>query len=361
MIRLQRSVIEGLKAPTVTPEEVCDKLQLAVELEHATIPVYLYALYSLDPTRNAEIASIIGSVVVEEMLHMTLASNVLNALGGSPVIDKPDFIPTYPGPLPGSVQSDLTVNLAPFSMAHDGQPGQLDTFLQIEEPEDPLNFPTAALADVDTITIGEFYTAISDAIAILGNGAFVDPPRNQVGPELMEESVVVVDVATAQQAIAIIIEQGEGTSTSPEEVVGGGYAHYYRYMQIQKGRLLVQTPNPPGYAYAGAAVPFDPAGVYAVPTNPSSYPPANPKQTPYQPGTAQAVANDTFNYTYTSLLVALHALFNGDATQEQFNRAIGLMMSLKGQAKAMMSGIPDPEALTGPSFQYQPTNPETGA
>jgi len=349
MIRLQRSMIEGLTGPVPTVQAVCAALQNAIELEHATIPVYLYALYSLNEASNAEIADIISSVAVEEMLHMTLSSNVLNALGGSPVIDQPDFIPTYPGPLPGGVQSDLTVNLAPYS------PTQLATFLQIEEPEDPLNFK--ALAVTDTITIGEFYTAISTAIGVLGNGAFVDPPRNQVGPDLMWNSIVVTDVATAQQAITTIVDQGEGTSTSPDAVVGGGYAHYYRFMQIQKGHLLVPVPGgttpEEQYAYTGAPVPFDPTGVYAVPTNPAT-PPG------YAAGSAQAFANDNFNYTYTSLLKALHAMFNGDACEDQYNRAIGLMMSLKGQAKAMMSGIPNPAVLTGPSFQYQPVNPLIG-
>jgi len=350
MIRLQSSSIQGLRGAVPTVQSVCAALQQAVELEHATIPVYLYALYSLDPARNGAIAGIIQSVVIEEMLHMTLASNVLNALGGSPQIGQPGFIPSYPGPLPGGVENSLTVHLAPFSMA------QLQTFLEIEEPEDPINYRVAALAvglQGASITIGQFYTAISDAIALLGDGAFVNPPRNQVGADLMPESVVVTNVATAQQAINTIIEQGEGTSTSPLEEIGKGYAHYYRFMQIKKGRQLVAVPGavPPAqpYAYAGAPVPFDPQGVYAVPTN--------PKAAGYPAGSTQAFANDNFNYTYTGLLGALNALCNGQSTQDQFNTAIGLMMSLKGQAKAMMAGIPNPAVLTGPSFEYQPVNP----
>ncbi|HEY0107043.1 MAG TPA: ferritin-like protein [Rhizomicrobium sp.] len=334
MIRLRRSLIQGLTGPAPSPAAVRIALQQAVQLEHATIPVYLYGLYSLHHGTNREIAEIIQSVVVQEMLHMTLACNVLNAIGGSPQIDKPGFIPTYPGPLPGGVESGLIVSLAPFSMA------QLQTYLDIEQPEDPINFP-AALAAADEITIGQFYAAISAAIAALGNGIFVDPPRNQVGPDIMYESVVVTDVATAQQAIATIVEQGEGTTTSPLEVVGSGYAHYYRYMQIRKGRLLVPAPGTPdGYAYAGAPVPFDASGVYDVP-----------------PATAGSLASDNFNYSYTSLLGALHTLFNGHNDENQFNRALGLMMSLKGQAKAMMAGIPKPAAAAGPSFVYQPVNP----
>jgi rubrerythrin len=334
MIRLRRSLIQGLEGPSPTPQAVRDALQNAVELEHATIPLYLYGLYSLQQGKNVAIAEIIESVVVEEMLHMTLASNVLNAVGGSPQIDQPGFIPTYPGPLPGGVQGGLTVSLAPFSMT------QLETYLTIEEPDDPLEFPTA-LAATDTITIGEFYTAISKAIGVLGNGIFVNPPRNQVGPDLMFESIIVTDVPTAQQAISTIVEQGEGTHTSPEEVVGPGYAHYYRYMQIKKQHFLVKTPGvPPGYAYSGAPLSFDPSGVYNVP-----------------PATSPSLAGDNFNYTYTSLLGALHIMFNGQNNQAQFNRALGLMMSLEGQAKAMMAGIPNPALPVGPTFVYQPVNP----
>jgi hypothetical protein len=232
---------------------------------------------------------------------------------------------------------------------------QLKTFLRIEEPEDPLVYQSLAANPFEShCTIGQFYTAISDAIATLGDGVFVDPPRNQVGPDLMRESVVVINVATAQQAINTIIEQGEGTTTSPLEGGGGivdAPAHYYRFMEIQKGYQLVgDITAPGGYAYKGAPIPFDPTGVYPVPTNPAS-PPG------YPPGSVQASANNNFNYTYTSLLSSLHALFNGDASPKQMNIAIGLMMSLKGQAKAMMAGIPDPTVFTGPSFEYQPVNP----
>ncbi|HEV2864309.1 MAG TPA: ferritin-like protein [Pyrinomonadaceae bacterium] len=357
MIHLQRSVLAGLDASAPTPEGVQGALQSAIELEHATIPPYLYALYSLDPSdkvggvpTNNLISEIIQSVVVEEMLHMTLASNVLNAIGGSPNIDQPGFIPTYPGPLPGGVESELTVSLAPFSS------DQLATFLTIESPENPLPIAAALAADAP-LTIGQFYGQIITAIRALGDGIFVKPPRNQVTPEVMYGSVVVTDVETAVRALTVIVEQGEGTSTSPEEVDGGGdgddasfggeYAHYYRYMQIKRGKLLVPAPGKtPPYAYAGNPVPV--GNVYPVPTNPTAAGYSG----------AQALANNNFNYTYTSLLSSLHDFFNGEATADQFYRALGLMMSLKSQAVGMMSGDTVQGVNVGPSFEYQPNNPE---
>ena len=354
MIRLERSMITDLVANVPGRKAIQIALQNAIELEHATIPPYLYALYSLVPGKNDAIAAIIESIVIEEMLHMTLASNVLNAIGGAPVVNKPDFIPTYPGHLPGSVQRGLTVRLAPFSMK------QLQTFLDIEEPEDPLVFEAESLVD-DGMTIGEFYEAISKAIGRAGEDIFVPGPHNQIGADLMPEAVTVTNVASAQQAITTIVEQGEGTKNSPEEVVGGGYAHYYRFMEIKEGHRLVKNPGqlPPDeqYSYTGDPIHFDTQGVYPIPTNPSS--------SSYAVGSQAAFENDTFNYTYTSLLNALHLMFNGENDQEQFNRAIGLMMSLKGQAKSIVSGLPNPDPdagnYVGPSFQYQPTNPEIDA
>jgi rubrerythrin len=326
-------------------------LQQAIKLEHSTIPPYLYALYSLAPGKNDEIAEIIQSVVIEEMLHMTLASNILNALGGEPQIDVPGFVPQYPGPLPGSIDSGLIVSLAPFSIDLVN-----DVFMQIEEPEHPLDFPVGfAAADIEEYkTIGQFYNSIKEKIIALGDGAFYSTPRNQIGPDQMDESVVVTNVATAVQAINTIVEQGEGTALSPMEEVGGDYAHYYRFAEIYHGKRLI--PNPDAgpdtrpddrYLYAGPPLSFDQSGVYAVPTN--------PKAATYPAGSAARYACDNFNYTYTSLLKSLHATFNGQPAQ--LDVAIGLMMSLKQQAKDMMSGTNTGGASTGPSFEYQPVNP----
>lgn len=359
MIHLKARLVADVATGGV--DAVKDALQQAIELEHATIPVYLYSLYSLDPAKNGVIAGIIESVVVEEMLHMTLACNILNALGGSPVIDKPDFIPNYPGPLPGGVESGLTVHLAPFSK------DQVEkVFMEIEEPEHPIPFGTLAAA-ARPVTIGMFYTTIKKKIQELGDGVFSSTPRNQVPPSAtpplaypftsdpFAEVVVVTDVASASQAIDTIIEQGEGTSSSPEESVGSDEpAHYYRFAEIVKGRRLIENPNaPPGapveerYIYGGDPIPFDPTGVYAVPSD--------PKTATYPAGSVQRKACETFNYTYTSLLTALHATFNGQP--DQLNDSIGLMMSLKGLAQSMMSGGVISDEHIGPSFEYQPVNP----
>src|ERR1043165_1378391 len=76
--------------------ELKANLQTAIEIELATIPIYLYAYYSL--VRNNESGETISdaqlfankaggmtmSVAVEEMLHMSLSSNILYAMGVAP-------------------------------------------------------------------------------------------------------------------------------------------------------------------------------------------------------------------------------------------------------------------------------------
>ena len=63
-------------------------LQTAVEIELATLPIYLYAYYSVDRTPKGfpstdvsrfadEVGGVIMSVVVEEMLHLSLSANIL--------------------------------------------------------------------------------------------------------------------------------------------------------------------------------------------------------------------------------------------------------------------------------------------
>jgi Ferritin-like len=123
-----------LRAPSVgriaTLESLREHLQWAIELEHFTLPPYLCALYSLDAGRNPEVTEVVGSVLVEEMLHMTLAANLLNAVGGRPRLDTPQMLPGYPRCLPHGDRS-FEVPLLRFG------PEALDVFLKIERPAPP--------------------------------------------------------------------------------------------------------------------------------------------------------------------------------------------------------------------------------
>jgi hypothetical protein len=55
-----------------------------MKVEHATIPPYLLALYSIHPGTNLDATQVLRVAVVEEMLHFTFGANLLNAVGGKP-------------------------------------------------------------------------------------------------------------------------------------------------------------------------------------------------------------------------------------------------------------------------------------
>ena len=124
--------------PTINPPgtviknivQLRDYLQVALKLEHATIPPYLTAAYSAKVEANKPSIDIIRVVAKEEMLHLTLVANLLNAIGGKPDLIAPDFVPLYPKPLPTG-QTGFDVNIEKFS--HHA----IESFLKIERPDPP--------------------------------------------------------------------------------------------------------------------------------------------------------------------------------------------------------------------------------
>ena len=107
MIQAPSTVIENV-------EQLKEYLQVAIQLEHAVIPPYLTAAYSAKIESNRDAIEIMLAVAKEEMLHLTLAANLLNAIGGQPDLISPDFVPHYPTHLPTG-QDDFDVGIEKFS------------------------------------------------------------------------------------------------------------------------------------------------------------------------------------------------------------------------------------------------------
>jgi hypothetical protein len=144
-------------AGTITSlESLRRHLQWAIELEHSTIPPYLCALYSIEPGRNTEATEVVSGVLIEEMLHMTLSANVLNAVGGRPRLDTPQMLTVYPRPMP---HSNHSFEIALFRFG----PEAIETFLKIERPS-----PRSGPPEGDNYeTIGQFYEAIKQGLRSL--------------------------------------------------------------------------------------------------------------------------------------------------------------------------------------------------
>ena len=330
-----------------TLESLREHLQWAIELEHATLPPYLCALYSLDPSRNPDAVQVVGSVFVEEMIHLALAANLLNAVGGHPRLDTPRMLPRHPRHLPHGDRS-LELSLVPFGAE------ALEMFLRLEQPA-----PPSAPAEGDRYeTIGQFYGAIEQGLrglcAELGEREiFCGDPARQVtaGPFAHSGGGVtgVNDLDSALVALEEIVEQGEGTARGgvwdgdqdifhPDRNEVG---HYYRFQELKLGRRF-QRGDTPQSGPTGEALAVDLAGVH--PMRP------NPRLADHAPGSPIRTAQDDFNHTYCALLHQLEQAFNGNP--KMLGAATGTMYALKVQAQSLME-MPDEGGRTaGLTFEY---------
>lgn len=332
-----------------TLESLRAHVQGALELEHSTLPPYLCALFSIHDGTNLQSVEIIRSVFIEEMLHLALAANVLNAIGGEPQLHAPSFVPSYPSPLPHSDNS-FAVSLAPFS------PATIETFMRVERPGE-----RHAASEADNFeTIGQFYRAIEEGLttlcSTLGEAAvFSGDPERQITPEMLgfvgdRRVVAVHNLKTALEAIDEIEEQGEGLKHRQvwdgdrdmfhherEEV-----AHYFRFSEIMQGRSYVRGDSPRS-GPSGAAIEVDWDAVYPMRPNPKmdDY----PRESPVRSKMVE------FNTKYCEMLATLHQAFNGET--QRLSPAISMMFQLRSIATELMA-MPSGDGVTtaGPSFEF---------
>jgi hypothetical protein len=342
-----------VEAPSARRIETLDDLrrhlQWAIEVEHATLPPYLCALYSLDPSRNPEAVQVVGSVFVEEMIHLALAANLLNAVGGHPRLDTPTMLQRYPRVLPHGDRS-LELSLMPFG------PEALEMFLRLERPAS-----AGAPAESDRYeTLGQFYRAIETGMrqlcAELGEPeVFCGDSARQVTAGSFSHSggrlVAVKDLDSALAALEEIVEQGEGTTRG--EVWDGDQdifhpdrdevAHYYRFQELKLGRRYRRGDTPQS-GPTGDVVSVDLGGVYPIRPN--------PRLADHAPGSPIRAAQNDFNHSYCTLLNQLEQAFNGSPAM--LGAATGTMYALKAQAQKLIT-MPDGEDTTaGPTFEYVP-------
>lgn len=322
-------------------------LQTALELEHSTIPPYLCALYSIKEGYNVEAAQIIKSVVLEEMLHMILAANVLNAIGGKPCINHAEFIPVYPTYLPHS-DNAFIVGLERFSKR------AIETFLLIERPANPQAPPEAN----NYHTIAQFYEAIELGLKELSasESIFKGNISRQITPEYYYggggEAIPVTDLDSALQALYEITGQGEGIHHTifdgDQEQFGEvqELAHYFRFNEIRQEQRYTDRDTPTsGPSGETLLVQWD----QVYPMRP------NPKMKDYRQGSEVWHKMYEFNRTYMSLLNELHDALNGEP--QRLMQSVAGMYDLKYQAIELMKiPVGDGDMSAGPSFEYIPNS-----
>ena len=110
-------------------QHLLDMLQTALELEHATIPIYLNGFLSIKPWKNEEVKQMLHQIIVDEMFHFAQVANIINALGGQPSVLGKTFVPSFPSHLPGGCRPKTiaSINKISAEQIH-------DVYMAIEQP-----------------------------------------------------------------------------------------------------------------------------------------------------------------------------------------------------------------------------------
>lgn len=226
-----------------TIEDLERVLKLAMTIEFATVPLYLTAAYSIKNPASRSF-QLIMSVVIEEMLHIAQAGNLLVSIGGKPALAPP---PEYPTPIPCHCSKEPILELQKASIDL-----MENVFMAIETPQDSIKL------DEDCFkTIGQLYESISKGFKHLEKeipfeteGQFESIYYGSGG-----KLVIVKNLESADEAINEIVAQGEGTiigsknhklQESKWEHYGpnGEWAlsHYYRFKLMADSSLAHYCP-----------------------------------------------------------------------------------------------------------------------
>ena len=329
-----------------TLAEAQEQLQTAIGVELGTLPPYLYAMFSIPQGENVESAELIKSVLMEEMVHMCLASNILNALGGDPRITPP----TYPGELPGHIGPDgkaLTVSLLPFSQA------AMQQGMNIEQPETPPDFPVRELAlpqaDTGPVTIGMFYDALDAFLAALDPGDWNSGRHQLTDSQFFAGQLFAVNnYLDAHRAISTIVSEGEGAKDQPLDF-DNEIAHYFRFGEIYHDKVLTKIDEDPGFQWGPDPLGVDWSKVYPAISDPQQH------DFSKDPPAAQA-AQDACNAAYTRMLDALQLALTGSS--DQLGVAVRAMYDLRMTTQvALSTKLGDGTSVSGPAFRYVPHTP----
>lgn len=356
--------------------ELTTHLQTAVEIELATIPVYLYTYYSINRTPDEfpktelsrfadEAGAVIMSVAVEEMLHMSLAANMLFSLGVQPELYQKSPSP-FPANLPGhkrfepsSPSTLMSIPLAKFSVA------QLGEFLEIECPaeadakpqgdgwdtigqvysyircliqsdyisdEDFKHAPHQIQSEnyspnsIDTAyPSAEFQTKCPVAAGQEGSASTVAKYGSNEDSHAGNAALITINSKQAAlQAIATIDAQGEGFDhTKYDDESHAELSHYYRFVGLQS--------KLEGYDSSGTGFPAQPKWPEAPSTQYSEADlkkivfnfPDNPYATSYPVGGMRDVAN-LVSGLYQYMLIMTESIFLQEPSQQKvyFNQSL---------------------------------------
>jgi len=354
----------AVQAPRKKYHPICDledlqtHLQWAFTVELSTLPPYLTALYSIQD-KTSEAYQIIRSVALEEMLHMNLASNLMNSIGASPLLTGANT-PTYPGFMPHHAAGGPFIELMPASEAL-----MRAVFMEIEKPEPT---PVAPPEGDDYQTLGQFYKAIElGFICCAEKYGEKELFAHDTGFQRTDiylgsgggRAIRVHNLKTAKAAIGEIVEQGEGAELRSAPAEGlepwGGYDHYGERSDGTYGPILGVPWEMSHYrkfeALANGEIPI-----------PATYPMQPNPSTAALAGDVRQLS-ELFNDCYGFMLRALETTLGSNTRPDPFfTAAFPTMQSILPRLADLLMRTPvlpaassDLGPTAGPSFEYSDT------
>ncbi len=353
--------------PDITVEnrkELTYLLSQGAELEHALMCQYLYAAFSLktaaDGLTDAQAErverwrKVILRIAGEEMLHWAVVQNLLAAVGSAPFVSRPHLPHQAMGYPPG-----VQLALLPFGEV------SLQHFMYLERPQDvdsadgdgfvpvgpaltPMNAEEIVPRGQEFATVGHLYRSCARGLANLAekigeDRLFIGPAFHQTDASVFGWPSLgpITDVAQAEAAIELIVEQGEGATGDWTD------AHYGRFLAVRDDYLAALAEDPT----------FDPvhpvvsAGMRAVE---GIEPPV------YITDPATGACSDLFNAVYELLLQMIARYFAfGHETPRQREVLAGTAVDLMFQAIEPLGlllarlpvGADHPVVTAGANFQ----------
>lgn len=289
------------EGPIDSVDDLRNHLYQAAFVELSTVPLYLYAAYSIQTQNYSQWSPglsafrTIRSVVIEEMLHLSLARNLMIAVGGGDQLRFYDraFVPTYPSPMLHHTP-ELVLHLEPCSTGL-----MTRVFLPLEMPRKPDAPPQPGWYS----TLGQFYAAIADGFKRLDapelwaeNRPDLQYDRAYWNQDGGGQTQVVTDLTTALAAIDEIVEQGEGADPAgnvPLDPIApqAGFeelSHFQKFQRIEQGIDVI-------------------GNVWPVPVDPRTADYAGPLER----------LSELFDAAYCYLLCMLDALFEASTLERE--------------------------------------------
>jgi hypothetical protein len=395
-------------------QELKDHLQVAVEIELATLPIYLYTYYSINRTPDEfpstavsrfadEAGAMIMSVAVEEMLHMSLASNILFSLGQEPELYGKSPWP-YPTNLPGHAKlgpdaKPVQIPLAPFSLEQMWQFLEIEYPAVVDAPPESGNWDTIGQIysyvrclilskyvedadftkgmqpnqiqntnyspnNIDTVfPTGSFNKTCPVPTPTAGSAATVADFTSQDDSHAGGVELMTIQTRNdALLAIQTIDAQGEGYNfTKFDDLSGQEFSHYFKFLTLQS--------NLEGYDPTHEKIPQSNPTPPPAPSNPITNTdlktfvydvPYNPVAADYEAGFKECA--DVVNGLYQYMLIMTETIFKVPAPEQKlyFNQALHRSMiwildkviqAMRVQRAPMKEGCLIREAAFAPSFE----------